>query len=48
VLGGGGELLTLRLPGAAALHEGDVLALAADPGALHFFDPDSGRRLADL
>jgi sn-glycerol 3-phosphate transport system ATP-binding protein len=45
---GVGESLTLRLPGSATLREGDVLALAADPGALHFFDPDSGRRLADL
>ena len=47
-LEGKGESLTLRLPGSSAIREGDAVALAADPGALHLFDPDSGRRLADL
>jgi len=46
--GDGGESLTLRLPGSARVREGEVLPLAADPGALHLFDPDSGRRIADV
>ncbi len=45
---GVGEALTLRLPGSAAVREGETLPLAADPGALHLFDPDSGRRIADI
>jgi len=48
VLGGRGELLTLRLPGGIAVQEGETLTLAADPGALHLFDSDSGRRIAEL
>ena len=48
VVEGDGAALTLRLPGNARLREGDSLALAADPGALHLFDAESGRRLADL
>ncbi|MGF1592326.1 MAG: sn-glycerol-3-phosphate import ATP-binding protein UgpC [Kiloniellaceae bacterium] len=47
-LNGNGEALTLRLPGSAAVGEGQRLTLAADPGELHFFDPETGRRLADL
>jgi sn-glycerol 3-phosphate transport system ATP-binding protein len=45
---GTGESLTLRLPGSAKVGEGETLPLAADPGALHLFDPDSGRRIADI
>jgi sn-glycerol 3-phosphate transport system ATP-binding protein len=51
---GGGTLgdedatLTLRLGGNAQLREGQSLGLAADPGELHFFDPESGQRIADL
>ncbi|MEO3427694.1 sn-glycerol-3-phosphate import ATP-binding protein UgpC [Pelagibius sp. CAU 1746] len=45
---GSGETLTLRLGGNAQLREGQSLGLAADPGELHFFDPESGRRIADL
>ncbi len=48
VLQGNGEALTIRLPGSATPHEGERLTLAADPGSLHLFDPQSGRRLADL
>ncbi len=48
VLGQDGALLTLRLPGGAAVREGQSLGLAADPGELHFFDPESGQRIADL
>jgi sn-glycerol 3-phosphate transport system ATP-binding protein len=47
-LAGNGEALTVRLPGGTPLSEGQSLSLAADPGELHFFDPDSGQRLADL
>ncbi|MGF1630465.1 MAG: sn-glycerol-3-phosphate import ATP-binding protein UgpC [Kiloniellaceae bacterium] len=45
---GNGEALTARLPGSAKLREGESLFFAADPGELHFFDPEGGRRLADL
>jgi sn-glycerol 3-phosphate transport system ATP-binding protein len=48
VLGQDAALLTLRLPGGAAVREGQSLGLAADPGELHFFDPESGQRIADL
>ena len=48
VLAGQGENLTIRVPGTTKLAEGDRLPLAADPGALHLFDPDSGRRIADI
>ena len=47
-LGGEGDDLTLRVPGTTKLSEGDTLALVADPGALHLFDPESGQRIADL
>jgi len=47
-LAGNGESLTVRLPGSAKLSEGQSLTLAADPGELHFFDAESGQRLADL
>jgi sn-glycerol 3-phosphate transport system ATP-binding protein len=47
-LAGNGEALTVRLPGGVKLREGEILSLAADPGELHFFDSESGRRLADL
>ena len=47
-LDGNGDSMTLRLPGNAQLREGNCVSLAAVPGELHFFDPDSGRRLADL
>ncbi|MEQ9607711.1 MAG: TOBE domain-containing protein, partial [Kiloniellaceae bacterium] len=43
-----GALLTLRLPGGAKVREGQSLGLVADPGELHFFDAESGRRIADL
>mgnify|MGYP000117917947 CR=1 FL=1 len=47
-LGNNGDSLTLRMPGNVPLREGQSLGLVADPGELHFFDPDSGRRIADL
>ena len=48
ILTGNGDGLTVRLPGGVNLHEGDSLSLAVDPGELHFFDPETGLRLADL
>ena len=47
-IGEDGQALTLRLPGVARVHEGDSLPLTADPGALHLFDAESGRRLTDI
>ena len=38
--------MTLRLPGTSQAKRGDVVALAPDPAHLHFFDPDTGRRIA--
>src|SRR3546814_20591672 len=43
-LAGNGEALTVRLPGSARPQDGQTLPLAADPGELHFFDPEAGRR----
>ena len=37
--------VTLRLPGTAKVHPGDVLPLTADPRRLHVFDKETGRRL---
>ncbi|WP_420346026.1 sn-glycerol-3-phosphate import ATP-binding protein UgpC [Pelagibius sp.] len=48
VLSGRDETLTLRVPGTMKMAEGDSLPLIADPGALHLFDPESGRRIADI
>ena len=48
VLSGQDETLTLRVPGTMKMAEGDSLPLVADPGALHLFDPESGRRVADI
>ena len=42
------EILTVRLPGAARVAEGDRLPLRADQEALHLFDSDTGQRLADV
>jgi len=47
-LEGDGQALTLRVPGVVKVREGDCLPLAADPGALHLFDSESGRRLTDV
>jgi sn-glycerol 3-phosphate transport system ATP-binding protein len=47
-IGEDGQALTLRLPGVAKVREGDSLPLTADPGALHLFDAESGRRLTDI
>jgi len=38
----------LRLPGQTRVSEGDTLPLKAEAGMLHLFDPETGRRLADL
>ncbi len=37
--------VTLRLPGTARHNPGDVLPLSVDPGRLHVFDRESGKRL---
>ena len=42
------EILTVRLPGAVRVAEGDRLPLRADQEALHLFDSDTGQRLADV
>src|SRR3546814_5111057 len=47
-LAGNGEALTVRLPGGASVSEGQDLVLVGDTGELHFFDPESGRSVADL
>lgn len=47
-IGSDQEALTVRLPGIAKVKAGDILPLTADKGALHLFDSDSGKRLADI
>jgi sn-glycerol 3-phosphate transport system ATP-binding protein len=43
---GAGQTLLARLPGRAALADGEAVHLAFDPAALHLFDAASGQRLA--
>jgi sn-glycerol 3-phosphate transport system ATP-binding protein len=38
-------LLVARLPGNSAVKAGDVIALAPQPGSLHLFDRETGKRL---
>ncbi len=45
---GGAGIIAVRLPGGTRVAEGDALPLRMEPGMLHLFDPDAGRRLADL
>ncbi len=42
---GADTMLVARLPGATPVKIGDTVPLAAAPGALHLFDPDTGKRL---
>ena len=42
----GGHEVTARLPPAAGHKPGDDLTLGFDPGALHFFDPETRERIA--
>jgi sn-glycerol 3-phosphate transport system ATP-binding protein len=42
------SVVTVRLPGVARVAEGDRLPLRAADGALHLFDGESGKRLADV
>ncbi|MBP2228229.1 sn-glycerol 3-phosphate transport system ATP-binding protein [Azospirillum agricola] len=42
-----GESLVVRMAGLPACREGDRLTVAPQPGALHLFDADGGRRLAE-
>ncbi|AWK88058.1 sn-glycerol-3-phosphate import ATP-binding protein UgpC [Azospirillum thermophilum] len=42
-----GEPLVVRMNGLPACREGDRLTLAPQPGALHLFDPETGRRLSE-
>jgi len=44
-LGPVGPACAVRLPGSAMPAAGEVLPLAPAPGALHLFDPESGKRL---
>ncbi|GGK28660.1 sn-glycerol-3-phosphate import ATP-binding protein UgpC [Salinarimonas ramus] len=48
VAGEGGEVLAARLPGNVTVREGDTLPLRVAEGALHVFDRETGRRLADV
>ncbi|MGH6946326.1 MAG: sn-glycerol-3-phosphate import ATP-binding protein UgpC [Kiloniellales bacterium] len=43
-----GASVTIRLPGSRVVQSGARLSLAPHPGSLHLFDPESGKRLADL
>ena len=43
----GGEALVLRVNGLPTCREGETLRLDAPPAALHLFDAETGRRLAD-
>ncbi len=45
---GPGTGFTVRLAGTAKVQEGDAVPLAIAPGALHLFERDSGRRIADV
>ncbi|MDF2095538.1 sn-glycerol-3-phosphate import ATP-binding protein UgpC [Aquibaculum arenosum] len=45
---GGAGIVAVRLPGHAKVAEGDRLPLKAQDGLLHLFDPESGKRLADV
>ncbi len=45
--GAAASLVTVRLPGTAEVRERDVLPLRLAPGAVHLFDPESGRRIED-
>ncbi|CAO3412958.1 sn-glycerol-3-phosphate import ATP-binding protein UgpC [Azospirillum doebereinerae] len=42
-----GESLVIRMAGLPSCREGDRLAVAPQPGALHLFDAVSGRRLSE-
>jgi sn-glycerol 3-phosphate transport system ATP-binding protein len=42
--GTGGELVA-RLPGTSAVKPGDVLPLAVEPGMVHLFDRETGKRI---
>ena len=42
-----GELVKVRLPEVRGLAEGETVHLTFDPAQVHFFDPESRRRLAD-
>ncbi|MCJ1901724.1 MULTISPECIES: sn-glycerol-3-phosphate import ATP-binding protein UgpC [Paracoccus] len=42
---GSDEPLVLRLPGTSGLARGDRVEVAPDPGHLHFFDAQDGRRI---
>jgi sn-glycerol 3-phosphate transport system ATP-binding protein len=44
-LGPAGPACAVRLPGSATPAAGEVLPLAPAPGALHLFDPESGKRI---
>ncbi len=41
-----GDLLVARLPGSSVARAGDVIPLAPQPGSLHLFDRETGKRLA--
>ncbi|MBX5476821.1 MAG: TOBE domain-containing protein, partial [Clostridia bacterium] len=41
----GGTRLTVRAPGDAGLHPGDVVVVRVDLRRVHLFDPESGRAI---
>ncbi len=43
--GSGNSDLTVRLNGIRTIRQGEILPLAIDPGNIHVFDPDTGKRL---
>jgi len=47
VTGEGGAVLAVRLAGNVAVREGEALPLRVADGALHVFDRETGKRLAD-
>jgi sn-glycerol 3-phosphate transport system ATP-binding protein len=48
VVDGVGSTIAVRLPGNAAIREGETLPLRVADGSLHLFDPEGGKRLVDL
>ena len=44
-LGEGGPEITARVGGERTVRPGDRVLVAIEPGRLHLFDPESGKRL---
>ena len=41
-------MIAARLHGAKKVQEGEIMHFTAPPGAVHLFDPETGRRIVDL